>query len=67
MKVALIGATGFVGARLLEEALDRGHQVTAIVRKPEALPDRAGITPVGLDIHDVEALARTLAGHDAVI
>lgn len=67
MKVALIGATGFVGAKILEEALDRGHAVTAIVRKPEALPDRAGITPVKLDIHDVGALAAALAGHDVVI
>jgi putative NADH-flavin reductase len=67
MKVALIGATGFVGAKLLDEALDRGHAVTAIVRKPEALPDRAGITALKLDIHDVDALAAALAGHDAVI
>jgi putative NADH-flavin reductase len=67
MKIALIGATGFVGARVLEEALDRGHQVAAIVRKPEALPNRGGITPVKLDIHDVDALARALAGRDAVV
>ncbi len=67
MKIALIGATGFVGAILLEEALNRGHEVTAIVRKPEALPDRAGITPLKLDIHDVDALAKALAGHDVVI
>ena len=37
MKVALLGATGFVGSALLEEALDRGHVVTAIVRHPENL------------------------------
>jgi uncharacterized protein len=34
MKVALLGATGFVGSALLKEALDRGHAVTAIVRHP---------------------------------
>jgi putative NADH-flavin reductase len=67
MKIVLIGATGFVGAQLLQEALSRGHQVTAIMRKPEALPNQAGLTPVKLDIHDVDALARALAGHEAVI
>ena len=35
MKIALIGATGFVGSALLQEALGRGHEVTAIVRDPE--------------------------------
>ncbi|MFT3826657.1 MAG: NAD(P)-dependent oxidoreductase [Chitinophagaceae bacterium] len=34
MKIALIGATGFVGSAILKEALDRGHQVTALVRNP---------------------------------
>ena len=37
MKIALIGASGFVGSALLKEALDRGHEVTAIVRHPEKL------------------------------
>lgn len=32
MKIALIGATGFVGSKLVGEALARGHQVTAISR-----------------------------------
>ena len=37
MNIALIGATGFVGAAILQEALNRGHEVTAIVRNPEQL------------------------------
>jgi putative NADH-flavin reductase len=32
MKVALIGATGFVGSQVLKELVSRGHQVTAIAR-----------------------------------
>ena len=40
MKIALIGATGNVGARLISELRRRGHQVTAIARHPERLPDR---------------------------
>jgi len=67
MKVALIGATGFVGAKVLEEALSRGHEVTAIVRKPEAVPDRPRVRAVKADVHDVDALAGVLKGHDVVI
>lgn len=33
-KIVLIGASGFVGTAILKEALDRGHQVTAVVRHP---------------------------------
>ena len=46
MKVALLGATGFVGSALLKEALDRGHVVTAIVRHPERLEKREGLMPI---------------------
>ena len=67
MKIALIGASGFVGAQILDEALSRGYEVTAIVRKPEALPGRPKLTAVKVDVADVDALARTLAGHDAVV
>ncbi len=35
MKIALIGASGFVGKAITRELLDRGHEVTAIVRHPE--------------------------------
>jgi uncharacterized protein len=67
MKVALIGATGFVGGKILEEALSRGCQVTAIVRNAEALPIRPGLTSRSLDVADTAALAEALSGHDAVI
>ncbi len=53
MKIALIGATGFVGSHILEEALDRKHEVTAIVRRPERLPERAGLTAKKGDALDV--------------
>ncbi|AZN36090.1 NmrA family NAD(P)-binding protein [Iodobacter ciconiae] len=32
MKIAIIGATGYVGSKLLNEALERGHQVSALVQ-----------------------------------
>lgn len=37
MKIALVGASGFVGTAILKEALNRGHEVTAIVRNPEKI------------------------------
>jgi uncharacterized protein len=42
MKVAILGATGFVGSALLKEALDRGHTVTAIVRQTDKLEKHEG-------------------------
>jgi putative NADH-flavin reductase len=67
MKIALIGATGFVGSHILEEALDRMHEVTAIVRRPERLPERPGLTAKKGDVLDVDALAGLLVGHEAVV
>jgi putative NADH-flavin reductase len=67
MKIALIGATGYVGSQLLNEALDRQHEVTAIVRRTERLPVRPGLTAEQGDIMDTDTLAGLLAGHDAVI
>lgn len=67
MKVALLGATGFVGSALLNEALDRGHEVTAIVRHPDKLNKRAGLVAMEADIHDADRLATLIRGHDALI
>mgnify|MGYP002757956026 CR=1 FL=1 len=66
-KIAIIGATGRAGRQLLEEALRRGHSVTAIARDPAQLQGRAGVTPVALDINDAAALAKALAGNDVVL
>src|SRR5690606_8508020 len=67
MKIALIGATGYVGSRLLAEALARGHHVTAIVRKTEELPTHVHLKGVQADATDAVALAKIVEGHDAVI
>ncbi|SDG53769.1 hypothetical protein SAMN05216603_102208 [Pseudomonas benzenivorans] len=67
MKLALIGASGFVGAAVLHEALNRGHQVSGIVRQPQKLPQHPALTAVAGDAYAADALAQTLAGHDAVI
>lgn len=65
--IAILGATGRAGSQLLEEALRRGHTVTAIARNASALQGRAGVKAVSLDVLDAPALARALAGHDAVL
>lgn len=67
MKVALIGASGFVGKAVLNELLQRGHQVTAIVRNPENIPAQDGMTVLKADATDVNQLATALLGNDAVV
>jgi uncharacterized protein len=67
MKVALLGATGFVGSALLKEALDRGHIVTAIVRHPEKLEKRESLTAKAGDVYDTTSLATLIQGNDAII
>ncbi|WP_397451554.1 NAD(P)-dependent oxidoreductase [Pseudomonas sp. NA-150] len=65
--IAIIGATGRAGSQLLEEALRRGHSVTAIARDASSLAGRAGVVPKSLDVSDAKAYAQAVAGHDVVI
>ena len=67
MKIVLIGATGFVGSAILKEALDRGHEVTAIVRHPEKLLPHAQLHPQKGDVYNADDVARLVSGHEAVI
>ena len=67
MRIAVIGATGFVGSKVLTEALHRGHQVTAIVRHPEKLPRHAQLVGKKADVYDAAQVAAAVEGHDAVI
>lgn len=67
MKVALIGATGNAGSRILGELTRRGHAVTAVVRNPEKVPGQPGVTAKKGDVFDPAGLAALLRGHDAVI
>ena len=67
-KVALIGASGFVGTAILNELLSRGHEVTAIVRNPEKISVKSEkLNVVKADVSDVDALSAALKGNDAVI
>ncbi|AWN55193.1 NAD(P)-dependent oxidoreductase [Methylobacterium sp. 17Sr1-1] len=65
-KVAVIGATGNVGARLVAELVARGHRVTAISRNPTKAPSPQ-VEAVAGDVREPEGLSRLLAGHDAVV
>ncbi|HEY9005007.1 NAD(P)-dependent oxidoreductase [Ohtaekwangia sp.] len=68
MKIALIGASGFVGSHLLKEALDRGHQVTAIVRNPENIKvTHANLSVKKGDAMNADEVANLVSGHDVVL
>lgn len=67
MKIALIGATGFIGSQLLQEAVQRGHQVTALVQHPEKVPPLPGVQAQAIDVLDTAALSQALRGHEVVI
>lgn len=66
-KVALIGASGNAGSRILKELSDRGHAVTAIARNPDNIAELPQVTAVKGDVHDKDGLAALISGHDAVI
>ena len=67
MKIALIGASGYVGSALLREALARGLQVKALVSNPAKIAAQAGLEVAKVDVLDTAALAAQLRGVDAVV
>jgi nucleoside-diphosphate-sugar epimerase len=69
MKVALTGATGFIGSHVLAELVEHGHEVTALVRdQPQAdVVERRGATPAVVDIYDRPAVVSLLRDADGVI
>ena len=67
MKVALLGASGMVGSRILAELSARGHQVTALARDSAKIAALPGVTARAVDAFDRAALAAAWRGHDAAI
>ncbi|MDQ7732692.1 NAD(P)-dependent oxidoreductase [Halomonas sp. SpR1] len=67
MKIALIGASGFIGSALLTEARSRGHHVTALVTRPERVAAQENVTTVKSDVLNTDALTEQLRGFEAVI
>lgn len=67
-KIALIGASGFVGNAILHELLDRGYQVLALVRNPDKIALKSpNLVVKKVDASDENALAADLKGYDNVI
>ncbi|PQL91464.1 NAD(P)-dependent oxidoreductase [Apibacter sp. wkB309] len=67
-KVALIGASGFIGSQLVKELLSRGYQVTAIVRSADKIKnDDKNLKVVSADVFDTDKLVEVLKNNDAVI
>ncbi|MFE9601369.1 NAD(P)-dependent oxidoreductase [Streptomyces hokutonensis] len=66
MKLLVLGATGATGRRFVEQALGAGHHVTAYVRNPGRI-DASRLTTIAGSVDDPQALARAVAGHDAVV
>lgn len=67
-KIVLIGASGFVGSAILNEALKRDIKVTAVVRNPEALKiTNSNVTVSKTDVSDADKVAEICKDADAVI
>jgi putative NADH-flavin reductase len=67
MKLLIIGATRGIGLQLLDQALRAGHEVTALVRRPEKLPGpREGLRVMQGDILDLATVRQAAAGQEAL-
>ena len=67
MNLAIVGATGNIGSRVLDEALRRGHKVTATSRDPAKLAARPNMSAKAASTTDIGGFAAALKGHDAAI
>lgn len=69
MELTILGASGATGRELTRQALERGHKVTAVARRPERIdvPDSDRLTRVRADVLDPEAIAHALKGAEIVL
>lgn len=66
-KVAVIGATGFVGKQVINELSNRGYEVNAIARDSSKVETKDNVNAINADVNNVEEFAKVLEGNDAVI
>lgn len=66
-KVAVIGATGFVGTQVVKELETRGYFVDAIVRDASKVEQKENVVAKSIDVNNIDDLAEALKGNDAVI
>jgi hypothetical protein len=67
MNIVLLGATGTIGSRILNELVSRGHQITAVVRDPGKLEGHENVTVTAGNIFDPASVADAAAGADVVV
>ena len=66
MKIAIIGATGFVGSSLVKEAVERGLNVGAIARNTDKI-ENDKVERIAVDVNNAAELTEKLKGYDVVI
>jgi putative NADH-flavin reductase len=67
MKIVIFGASGRIGQRISDEALRRGHVVTAAVRDTTKIPPRKNLSSVKADVTVIEDVTAAVSGQDAVV
>jgi uncharacterized protein len=67
VKIVIVGATGFIGSKILAEAVSRGHIVTALCRHPDNVAKYVNVRAVQVEVIDTAQLAGEFAGHAAII
>ncbi len=67
MKITVIGATGATGRKVIERALELGHEVVAVARRPEVISPKSRLSVRQGDVLDMPSIAKALDDTDAVI
>src|SRR4051794_36038477 len=67
MKLTIVAATGGIGKHLLRQAIDAGHEVTAVVRSPQKVTDPVRVVRADMAAPDPGALEDAVKGADAVL
>ena len=67
MNLLIVGATGGTGQQVVTQALERGHQVTALVRRPPRVEPRHGLSAVVGDVLNPGSLDNAMQGQEAVL
>jgi putative NADH-flavin reductase len=67
VKIAVIGASGHLGKLVAREAIERGHQVTAITRNGKPIDGLDGVPVLAADVRDAASVAAAVRGQDAVV
>ena len=66
-KVAVVGATGFVGTQVVKELANRGYFVNALARNTSKIEESENVKAIAVDVYNTSELSEILKGNDAVI